>query len=274
MNSVVPTRRLLAALILLPALLLAGAERPDPDGTAYLGELAKIAKDYQIEIVTANVGFPVKTTYGPIDGKDAGEKDLREYTRLFTPEFSAYPPSLIRKSRLQRVILCRDLSYMGQRRNAIPDFEHNSLYLDVSRGAGNKVYLRQVIHHEFFHVIDYRDDGNLQPARQGLGGAPARPSSEGTAPAAKSAQGFPETSLLTSKYPGFLNHYSTTGVEEDKAEMFANMIVNRAYVDDRAKDDRVLKTKVERMKDLMATFCPEMNDMFWEKVERSDRSDP
>ena len=37
----------------------------------------------------------------------------------------------------------------------------------------------------------------------------------------KNAQDISTTSLLTEKYPGFLNHYSTTAVEEDKAEVLA-----------------------------------------------------
>ncbi len=59
------------------------------------------------------------------------------------------------------VVRARELTFAGQRRNAIPDFEHDTLYLDVSRGAYSKSYFRKVIHHEFFHIIDYRDDGSL-----------------------------------------------------------------------------------------------------------------
>jgi hypothetical protein len=82
-----------------------------------------------------------------------------------------------------------------------------------------------------------------------------------------------DTSVLTDKYPGFLNHYSTTGVEEDKAEVFANLIFDAAYVAERAKKDKVLATKIERMKELLTKFCPEMNQKFWTKVEKINRED-
>lgn len=232
------------------------------------GELEKMAKVYRIEIVTADTRFPVKTTHGKIDGNSADKKALESYTALFAPEFGLYPPDLVKKSQLKRVVLCKDLSFADQRRNAIPDYEHDTLYLDVGRGTYSKPYLRKVIHHEFFHIIDYRDDGSvytderwsaLNPAKfqYGNGG--------------QNAQALRETSVLTDKFPGFLNHYSTTGVEEDKAEVFANLIIEPAYVEDRAKTDPVLKAKIQRMKELLIKFCPEMKDAFWEKVKEIQR---
>jgi hypothetical protein len=234
------------------------------------GELEKIASTYRIEVITTDPGFPVATLHGRIAGKAADPEAVREYTCLFAPEFSLYPPDLVRRAQLRRVVLCREPSFAGQRRNAIPDFEHDVLYLDVSRGAYSKPYLRKVIHHEFFHIIDYRDDGSvyrddrwaaLNPAgfRYGNGG--------------RAAQDRRETSVLTTRYPGFLNHYATTAVEEDKAEVFANLLVDPAYVEDRAKKDRVLRAKVERMKELLAQFCPAVNETFWEKVRAAKRAD-
>jgi hypothetical protein len=235
---------------------------------AELDELQKIARAYNIEILTADPGFPVTTVHGVIDGRIATIPDLQNYVSLFVPEFTLYPPELLRRSRLARVTLCRDLSFAGQLRNAIPDYEHDTLYLDVNRGANNKMYLRKVIHHEFFHVIDYRDDGNvysddrwaaLNPVnvRYGSGG--------------RAAQTDSDTSVLTDKYPGFLNHYGTTGVEEDKAEMFANLIVDLEYVETRAMSDAIIAAKVKCMKELLVRFCPEMNDEFWERVRGFER---
>jgi len=232
-------------------------------------ELKELESAYKIEIVTACPTFPVKTTYGAIDGAAADDESLEPYAGLFSAEFGLYPTNLIKRAQLKRVVLCKNLSYIGQRRGAIPDWEHDTLYLDVEFGAHSKPYLRKAIHHEFFHIIDFRDDGmvyqderwsSLNPTafRYGNGG--------------KSARGNGE-SVLTDKYPGFLNHYSTTGVEEDKAEVFANMIVDYAYVQNRALNDRVIKAKVERMRELLASFCPEMNAKFWENAKKVERTD-
>ena len=75
--------------------------------------------------------------------------------------------------------------------------------------------------------------------------------------------------MLTDKFPGFLNHYSTTGVEEDKAEIFANLIVEPEVVKKRAETDAVLQSKVAQMRELLAAFCAEMNDDFWKKAQVS-----
>lgn len=229
------------------------------------GELAVIAKDYNIEIDTAAAGFPVKTYHGTIDGTRADKKDLENYIRLFAPEFSLYPRSLVKRSRLKRVVLCTGLYFAGQRRNAIPDFEHDTLYLDVSRGFYNRAYLRKVVHHEFFHIIDYRDDGDLY--RDDIW-ASLNPRGFRYGGGGRSVQDLQDTSVLTDRFPGFLNHYSTTGVEEDKAEVFANLIVDHAYVGGRVGKDAVLREKVKLLQRLLLRFCPDMNGEFWEGVRR------
>lgn len=230
--------------------------------------LPALAKSLQIEIVTLKPTFPVKTANGEINGKAAEATTLERYIPVFAAEFKLYPIELIKQTALKRVIIAAEVSFAGQLRSAIPDWEHDTLYLDAARGANNKTYLRKVIHHEYFHLIDYRDDGliykderwaNLNPKnfKYGTGG--------------KNAQDNASTSVLTDKYPGFLNHYSTTGVEEDKAEIFANLMVDAKYVDERIKNDAVLKAKTQRMRELMKSFCPQLTDKFWDNARKLAR---
>lgn len=233
-------------------------------------ELERTAKAYKIEIVATDAKFPVKCSYGTIDGKVADRKAVEAYAALFVPEFNLYPPDLIKRSKLKRVVLCTGLMFADQQRTAIPDFEHDALYLDVARGAANKAYVRKVLHHEFYHVIDLRDDGNLYKDERWVKLNPAD-FKYGTG--GKNAQDKGDTSVLSDKYPGFLNHYSTTGVEEDKAEVFANLVVDAAYVAERAKKDRVLASKVERMKELVTKFCPDVKEGFWESAAKLKREE-
>lgn len=232
------------------------------DSTAILTDLEQ---RYEIKIETRGVAFPVKCSYGEIGGKDADRDDLDEYIGLFAKEFSFYPPALVKRTKLTTVVLCRDLSFAGQLRSAIPDFEHDTLYLDVSRAKDNKTYQRKVLHHEFFHIIDYEDDGSVYEDKDW---AALNPPGFKYGDGGKNAQENRETSVLTDKYPGFLNHYSTTGVEEDKAEIFTHLFVDAAYLDGRSAQDPVLAKKVKAMKHLLAKFCPDMNDEFWRKVRK------
>lgn len=222
--------------------------------------LVQLAQAKELLVETERVAFPVSTTHGAVGGGRATPEVINSYARLLVTELGLYPKELFKRARLSRIVLCRDLSFAGQRRNAVPDFEHNTLYLEVERGAENPNYMRQVIHHDFYHMIDYRDDGqvygdshwatlNKGGFRYGAGGA--------------SVQNNSRTGVLTESYPGFLNHYSTTGVEEDKAEIYSHLVVNQAHVRSRAQRDSVLDAKIRRLQDSLKRFCPAMNDEFW-----------
>lgn len=241
------------------------------DTTSIVTSVAQLADRYSLEIVAADWAFPVPTPHGPIDGTPAADSDVERYSVLLVEEFSLYPPAFVSRTGLKRIVLCTELSFAGQRRNAVPHFQADTLYLDVVRGLHSRPYMRKVIHHEFFHIVDLRDDGQLYADddwralnppdfRYGTGG--------------RNAQELRSTSVLTDQYPGFLNHYSTTAVEEDKAEVFANLMVDPVYVRNRATEDPVLRAKVERMKQILARFSPELTDVFWQRVDRAERSDP
>ncbi len=225
-------------------------------------KLREIAEKYKVEIATESLGFPIKTIHGLIEGKKATSRSLENYQRVLTTELNRYPTSLVRSSKIVRIVLCEELVFDGQRRNAIPDFEHDVLYLDVKRGDYNRQYQRKVIHHEFFHLIDYKDDGNVY---SDSAWAALNPSSFQYGTGGRNAQDDASTSVLTDRFPGFLNHYSTTGIEEDKAEMFANLMVVPKHVETRASADPVIKSKRDAMKSLLQKFCPEVNEEFWKQ---------
>jgi hypothetical protein len=76
---------------------------------------------------------------------------------------------------------------------------------------------------------------------------------------------------LTDQYPGFLNHYSTTGVEEDKAEIFANLIVRTSHLERVILTDPVLDAKVKRMKKMLQDFSSDVDDSFWKLAKELPR---
>ncbi len=228
--------------------------------------LEEMAQHYQLEIKTSDQ-FPIRGHHGVIDAKPAGGT-LTRYVRIFSVEFGLYPREFVEKTKLKRIVLCEDLAFNGQPRNAVPDFEHDTLYLEIKRGIDAVDYMRKVIHHDFFHIVDWRDDAlvyrddawsklNRPDFRYGNGGI--------------NAQDNPLTSVLSNKYPGFLNHYSTTGVEEDKAELFANLVVNRRRVDNMADKDEILTKKIEFLKQMLVAFSPTIDEEFWNEVSKSRR---
>jgi hypothetical protein len=223
--------------------------------------LPAIEHKYGIEVLE-NQRYPVTTYHGLIRATNAETAELDRYRKILAQEIQRYPRDLIRQSRLRRIILCRDLSFDGQNRAAVPDFEHDTLYLDVVAGDYDRAYQCQAIHHDFFHIIDYQDDGelysddrwaklNIPSFQYGSGGVSMQDDP---------ASGMPWDS------PGFLNKYSTSGVEEDKAEIFAHMMTDYALIEKRAASDDVIRKKMSLMKTLLAKFCPAMNASFWNQL--------
>ncbi len=224
-----------------------------------------LANRLNITIQTDHEIFPAQSSRWVINGKNPETTSLIKYLPIFVYEFSLYPPDVIKRADLERIILCEDLVFDGQRRGAIPDWANNTLYLDVARAAYDPHYQRIVIHHEFFHMIDFRDDGVIDDDQ---GWKALNPPSFTYGKGGKFYQsqlglGVPDNSLI-----GFLNRYSTTGVDEDKAEVFANMMVNYSVVDHRAKSDPIIKAKMEYLKKLLWQFSPTFDDSFWLKISR------
>ena len=189
---------------------------------------------------------------GAIDGRAAAKVDVASYATLFAFEWSLYPPQPVEKTRLKRIVFCKDLTFAKQRRTAVPDFEHDVLYFDVVRGREDDRYARKVIHHEFFHLIDLRDDGKLyederwaslnsKGFKYGSGGA--------------MLQDDPTVTTTGRAVPGFLNRYAASGVEEDKAEVFRDMMVEPRTMARRAATDKYMRAKMDRMKELLAAFA-------------------
>lgn len=173
-------------------------------------------------------------------------------------EFNAYPSALFKRAGCEKIVLCTKLAYAGQLRAAIPDWEHNTLYIDTQRGAKSPGYPEHVLHHEFFHLIDHADDGDvykddtwsaLNPTgfRYGTGGV--------------NAQTTRSTGALTDSIPGFLTHYATTGVEEDKAELFAFSITHKAYIRARVTTDPILNMKLSHLKMMLAKICKDAHKL-------------
>lgn len=254
------------AVALLAALAAAGEFTPPEAYT-----LEELEKRYRIEIVVEGATFPLETLHGAVTGADA-PKDAREsYAALLGEEFGLYPPDLVKRARLKRIVLCRDLAFAGQLRAAVPEFGSHTLYLDVLRGAEDARYVRRVIHHEFFHIVDWLDDGelygdatwtalNAEGFAYGSGGA--------------NAQGDSAMGLWTEAHAGFLSRYGRTGVEEDKAELWSFALVHPREVAARAQDDPVLAAKLARLRELTRSFTRTIDDDFWDDVARLERPEP
>ncbi len=195
-----------------------------------------------------------------IEGNVVSVPALEKYAPLWIEEWSRYSKDLIVKSKVQKVVFAEKLSMNGQPRAAVPAFDLNTMYFDPALGAHSDSYQRSVIHHELFHMLDYRMGKlrkdtewmalNPKDFKYGSGGHNMRTAGVGT---------------LTDQIPGFLTIYGTSALEEDKAELFAHLIVNTKFVSDLAPKDKVLQSKIDLLKKRMNEFDSGFDSKFWPK---------
>ena len=254
------------------AALLAGCElgtQPTCRDAAVEPELATMAERHSIRVVAADGPLRVRSLTGTLRADRAEPESVTAYAPMLAREFDLYPPELVRRVGLRWIVLCRNLSYASTPVEALPHFETDALYLDVTALTALPDYNRTTIHHEFFHFLDYRDDGRLDrdPTWEALNPPGVRYGHGGWA-----ARRDPEAGVDTDRYPGFLNSYSKSAVEEDKAVVFAYLVARPSYLAGRTTADPILRAKVDRMKELLVAFCPEIDESFWEKARLAERT--
>lgn len=244
-------------LILLPASLHAKPSDKDP--------FASIKKKYSVYVVVRDKPLRQKWLSGALTADPGDKDDVRTYAPILVEEFCVYPEGFVRRSKLRQIVLVKNLKLGKRPRTSVPDFGRHLLYIDASRGRKVEAYVRRMIHHEYFHMIDSLDDGEMF---QDEGWSALNP------PGFKYGKGGqymrdPAAVVATEKHPGFLNRYSTSAIEEDKAEVYSFMITDYRKVAARAKKDKVIRAKVKYMKALLEKYSDDMNASFWRKRRKN-----
>lgn len=227
--------------------------------------VAEIQEKYNLPVVYKGKKFPIITKYNKIFAKSPTAKELEAYAPILQ-DFLIYPKQFIQSLKIDSIVLCSDLRFVSpkynQKRSAVPLFEKRMLIYDVSKASKPK-YARGVLHHEFFHHVDWVDDGliytdldwtktNEKSFVYGSGGADYY-----------SKKKRPEKGV------GFVSWYAKTGVAEDKAETFQFMVINADRLKELGKKDKVLKRKFKQMKKLLYNQSPDMNRKFWKELART-----
>jgi hypothetical protein len=262
-------RYLLLALLFIHSSVVEAASPPPSLRTKLSAQLqaqiAEVERDYKLVIYVDSWKFPKQRpgTYR-IQGLQAKLKDLEHFLPIFLEEWRLLPTMLVHRTRLKYIAFGRQFRLPAERmeREAIPDYHHEGMYYSVAYDHQQPIlehYFRGVVHHEYFHYVDFRDDGivygddvwkklNSAGFKYGRGGASARGNTQG---------------LVRMPKPGFITDYASSGVEEDKAEVFRCMLVNLVEMEARAKSDEYLARKVQQMKKLLNDFCPELDEPYW-----------
>lgn len=279
---------------LLAALLLAAPMRAEDESDG----LDRLMKQHGIELCVAQ---PPASSWAEVSFKAITLPEQRApryqaYRELLAQELGKYPHGLFQLANLQRICLVQDLAIevqpgkkksgkrppkQLQKRAALPDFVQEILYLDVRRGhvpakgvklegfrgrvPANLLYQRHVVHHEFFHLLMeevYGDPYAPDPDWSRLNPA-GFPYGKGGAAAQKGIQ-----YALVHPAPGFINRYSLSGLEEDKCEIFAALMLpdEAGRIMRWSQDDPWLRGKILAMKAFLASRVPALDAAFWQGI--------
>ncbi len=147
--------------------------------------------------------------------------------------FAKIPSPALAKAQLKYIILCSRAEVSGQAIGGIPVPPLNLLMVAVS---GNQVQGERLVIHELYHLLEYRFNVLNDPAWQ----------SRFTTGYANSYAGRVVQSAIGSGAKGFLNTYSETFPHEDRAELFAALVLEASKVTSQINTatDTVLREKV------------------------------
>lgn len=229
-----------------------------------------------------------------VEGHAATADAANRCIALFKEEFGLYPLSLVRNTRLKRVIFCGEL-FRSQKPNpratkrsaspvewdiqplhfdsepsgGLPDVVNGLLYIPIESVEEDPDGIRKTIHHEFYHCIQWQQFGvSSDPEWEATNSPDFVYGPGGIAANYDSDSDF--WSKPTEEWGnGFLNLYCMSAPEEDQAEIFAHLITEPARVQARLAVDDILDRKVGRLKATLSQFCRDINDRFWQRVDES-----
>lgn len=213
-------------------------------------------------LVSSSV-FRLELAEGPVTGHAPSAQDVARARWSVEDEIARFPPGFIPAIGLRRVLACEGLSEAGQPISSLPNYER-SLLLDVAAPVG---YLRRLFHHEVFHFFDFAEDEQLRhdPEWSALNEPDFEYGAGGRSMRA------PGSSRLSGQQPGFVSRYATSGVEEDKAELFAFMVTAPSQVAELMRDDPVLVRKAELLRRRLRRFEVPLGAEFWQGLHGATR---
>ncbi|HET7566962.1 MAG TPA: hypothetical protein VFJ91_03160 [Gaiellaceae bacterium] len=193
---------------------------------------------------------------------------LREYGELFVDEWSKYPLDWVRASGVRAIAFVKDFTTGADHRAAGPDPVGETMYYDVPfSGTGD--YAREVIHHEFDHLLTYDLFGSYAPADPAWTALNPAGFAYGSGGASCYAAGDPCGAWDQHPQSGFVSGYARSAIEEDKAELYAYLMTATGWhqVEQWLATDPALAGKVALLQALLARYSPEMAGDYFDRID-------
>jgi hypothetical protein len=228
--------------------LLGGPAVDRPVDAFKPGSVHEFATQYGIKIIEE-----AERTDGIIKHDRVDNAAVEPACRLIRTELEVYTQRSIKSTYLKEVVLGSNVRHNDSPVGGLCVAHEGILYFAADK-LRNWNGSRRTFHHELFHCLDYHDDAwkYFDPNWAALN---ENSFSYSDANKHKQQQSVPRL--------GFITNYAMTAVHEDKAELFAYMIVHHQTVKEMAENDPILQVKVDYLKNLTRSACPDFDDYFW-----------
>ena len=222
-------------------------------------ELRDPALDQIVEKVKADYGINLHYSEGPVPKfsgfnyglAGVGDKEiLKSAVLIFVQEIGLYPKDIFRYAHCQDIYFVKKFFYEELPIDGFFSLSTNYIFYDYLRGSNNTQKTRHKIHHEIYHLIGskhsfWKEHGPEWNAlnRAGFSYDPKYHPQE------RNPVNFYAPSEL-----GFVTDYAMWSAEEDRAEVFACMMIPQEFrlLKQWAQKDNILFEKLKMMKEFLS----------------------
>jgi hypothetical protein len=200
---------------------------------------------------------------GQVCGENPAPEECPVILAALKEALREYPQAALRNSNIRRIVLLKHMQDEGVSTGSLSYYQDYAIYFDVVKASICFTCAVERIHHEIFHFVDWLDDGSIE---EDIDWMQIIPDGFEYSNNSEAMQADQQVAVLTDELPGFINRYATSAMMEDKAEVFANLMVRYAVIMQMARNDIVLNHKIRLVKTIARRFCDDLDEQFWSRV--------
>ncbi len=173
--------------------------------------------------------------------------------KIVSQELSKYTAANFVTLGLKKIYLVKSLYVDGTFRSGMPEAQfEDAVYFDIDSKyftSEDGKYMRRTIHHEIRHLADYNQYSTYKP--QDSKWLQCNPAQNSYLNSVASMYANPAYAHAAHPKAGFITGYATSGIDEDRAEVYAYYMTDRAYLYKTAIEDASLSCKVAQTETLI-----------------------
>ena len=228
----------------------------------------QFAEQHDVKVSVTNRSTWFESADGVVQCDPVDAEALERYVPILQSELSLYSSRFLRSINFKQLTLCGALHADGDPVRGVTVLNMGRVYLSAL-ATYSEVHLKTPIHHEIFHLMDWDHEGmwDDDPQWNRINRGGFRYASQSDASSSQRKTQSRQTAAL-----GFVTHYSKASPKEDRAELFAELVVNYPAVVGQAEHDAVLRSKINHLKRVVQRFGGGMGGPFWERVRKRQQA--